>query len=125
MTTRYLNIKFSTKKNSKLQVLKVKESLRDFDLESCKIIAQWLSNHIKLLQADEKAFKITLEDMGLSNRAYNVIKKNGIDTIHQLHKLSLNEDNIKVLVGAGPLVSAEILRTMRALQNKYILKEVR
>jgi len=122
MGTAYRIRKFSKIKNREHQVSSMKWQIRDFDLEGYKLLAKWLSRQIKILETDVRKYNITLEDIGLSNRAYNVLKNNGIDTLYQLNKLSVNWDNIFMLKGAGRLVCAEIRQKLSEFQNRYIFK---
>jgi DNA-directed RNA polymerase alpha subunit len=123
MTTMYVYHQFNKVKNRKALIYQTQWSLRDFDSESLKELSKWIQKQIKLLDTDVTKYNKTLEQLDLSNRAYNVLKNNGIDTIQQLHKLSIKEDNIKVLKGAGNLVANEILQKIRDFQETNIFKQ--
>lgn len=92
--------------NSKISF--IPKLLYSLDLNSCKLIADWLNNHIKILEIEHWVYDKNLQHVGLSVRTFNVLKKNEIYTIQELIKTSANWDNIKKLKGVGPFVEAEI-----------------
>jgi DNA-directed RNA polymerase alpha subunit len=110
-------------KNRNLQVSRAQWIIKTFDLESCKMLSTWLTRYIKLLEADVSQINKTIKDIGLSNRAYNVLKLNGIDSIQQLMMISQDWDNIRVLKGAGQIVVKEIQQKVGEFQNTYLLKK--
>ena len=97
----------------------VQRTIRTFDLDSCKLIASWLTEHIKTLELDISVFNKSIQQLGLSTRALNVLKINGIHTIQQLVKISADRNNIRKLKGAGEIVVSEIQQKVTSLQKEY------
>jgi DNA-directed RNA polymerase alpha subunit len=122
MTMTYVFHQHAKEKIRKTLIYQTQYALRDFDVDGLKQLSKWLNRQIKLMETDITKYKKTLEDLGLSNRAYNVLKNNGIDTIQKLHQKSLKEDNIRLLKGAGNQVTKEIMEKIRAFHNTYIFK---
>lgn len=100
----------------------VQWTMRDYDLDSCKMIAKWLSRHIKLHETDFTAIDASIEDIGLSNKAYNVLKVNSIMSLQELMILASKGHSIRLLKGAGSTVTKEIQEKVLKFQNTYILK---
>jgi DNA-directed RNA polymerase alpha subunit len=109
-------------KNRNLELSRAQWIIRTFDLESCKMLNSWLTKYIKLLEADVSQINKTIKDIGLSNRAYNVLKVNGIDSIQQLLIVSNDWNNIRALKGAGRIVVKEIQEKVGEFQNTYVFK---
>ncbi len=101
------------------QVAIVQKTIRTFDLDSCKLIASWLTEHIKALELDMSVFNKKIQQLGLSTRALNVLKINGILTIQQLIDISADWDNIRKLKGAGEIIVSEIQQKVTSLQKEY------
>jgi DNA-directed RNA polymerase alpha subunit len=102
------------------QISLVQRTLRTFDLDSCKLIASWLTEHMKTLELDISVFNKKIQQLGLSTRALNVLKINGIHTIQQLIEVSADWDNIRKLKGAGEIIVSEIQKKVTSLQKEYI-----
>jgi len=101
------------------EISHIQTTLRSFDLDSCKFIAIWLSDYINILEIDINTLNKTIRDLDLSKRAYNVLKTNGIDTIQQLLVISANWDNIRILKGAGDIVTNEIQEKITEFQDEH------
>lgn len=109
-------------KNSNKKLSDVQWVMKDYDLDSCKMIAKWLSRHIKLHEIDFTAIHATIEDIGLSNRASNVLKANEITSLQNLLILASDGYNIQYLKGSGAAVTKEIQQKVLKFQNTYIFK---
>ena len=96
--------------------------MQDYDLDNCKMVAKWLMRHIKLHETDFSDIKANIEDIGLSNRAKNVLKANGITSIQELLVLVSNGHGIQILKGAGTSVTKEIEQKVLRFQNDIIFK---
>jgi DNA-directed RNA polymerase alpha subunit len=75
-----------------------------------------------LHETDFTAINATIEDIGLSNRAYNVLIVNGIHSVQQLLIMASDGHRIKFLKGAGPTVANEIQQKLLKFQNTHIFK---
>ena|SRR2546430_11237247 len=109
-------------KNRDLELSKVQWTMQDYDLDSCKMIAKWLYRHIKLHEIDFTTLDASIEDIGLSNRAYNVLKVNSILSLQELLILASQGHSIRLLKGAGYAVTKEIQEKVLKFQNTYIFK---
>jgi DNA-directed RNA polymerase alpha subunit len=96
--------------------------MQDYDLVNCKMVAKWLAMHIKLRETDFTDIKANIEDIGLSNRAKNVLKTNGILTMQELLILVSNRYSIQFLKGAGTAVTREIEKKVLTFQHSIIFK---
>jgi DNA-directed RNA polymerase alpha subunit len=103
-------------KNSKISL--IQKELCSFDLDSCKLIAEWLKNRIKVLEIDLSVYDKNIQDIGLSTRTFNVLQNNGIYTIQELLKAAGNWDNIRSLKGVGPFVESEIQKKVTEYSKK-------
>lgn len=97
-------------------IQRVQIIIQHFDVKKCKLISSWLSDYIKSLEVDEALFKISLQQLHLSNRTFNVLQANNINSIGQLMKRSSDWDNIKKLRGAGDKVQHEIREKVTQVQ---------
>lgn len=93
-------------KNNDPEISAVKKAIRALDLQACKYLASWLSDHIRLLEINSQRSDKSIKELGLSPRAYNVLTSYGIHTIDQL--LAMDWDDVKILKGAGNVVVEEI-----------------
>jgi DNA-directed RNA polymerase alpha subunit len=107
-------------KNFKLS--NVQWAMQDYDLDSCKMVAQWLARHIKLQETDFANVNATIGDLGLSNRANNVLKINGINSLKELLILASKGHHIQLLKGAGATVTKEIEQKLHKFQNSHIFR---
>lgn len=110
-------------KNKELEISGIQRCILDMDLDSCKTLSKWLSRHIKLYETDVTKINKTLNDVGFSKRAYNVLKNNGIESIFQLNVLSSDWAKLQSLKGAGPTTAKEIRRKIFEFQNLYIFRD--
>ncbi|THU39599.1 hypothetical protein FAM09_13945 [Niastella caeni] len=102
------------------QLLFAQKIIKGLDVRQCKALARWLSHHITTLEIDDALFKINIQQLKLSTRAYNVLMDNNIYTIGQLLKTSTNWDNIRKLRGAGEKVLQELSDTInRVREGQY------
>jgi DNA-directed RNA polymerase alpha subunit len=102
--------------NSKISL--IPRELYSFDLTRCKLIAEWLNNHIKVLEIDLLEYGKNIQDLGLSKRTFNVLQSNRIYTIQELVKASGDWDNIRRLKGVGASVEAEIQKKVNEYSKK-------
>jgi len=108
--------------NRNIKLSRIQWEMQDYDLESCKIVAEWLNGHIKLYETDFSSISASIEDIGLSKRAYNVLKENGIVSLQELFILVSNRHSIQLLKGAGEAVTAEITQKVLKFENSLIFK---
>jgi len=99
--------------NNTEKIARIQSALQALDLEGCKFIASWLSDHIK----QHGSFNKTIHDLKLSNRAFNVLRKNGIVTLQQLLNKTAGSENIWALKGAGKIVTQELQQKIAELRN--------
>lgn len=83
-------------------------ALRSLDVQKCKLIATWLSEHIKMLENHNGIYNKSIQQLSLSSRTQKVLKRNNIDTIGSLIQRASNWDNIRILKGAGEKVLNEL-----------------
>lgn len=107
----------------KIRLGHVQLTMFEYDLDTCKFIAKWLSRHIKLHEMDFTTLDASIADIGLSNRAYNVLQQNNITTLQQLLILASNPHHIRMLKGAGHVLTHEINEKVLKFQNTYIFKD--
>jgi DNA-directed RNA polymerase alpha subunit len=98
-------------------------TMHEYDLDSRKFVAKWLLKLIKLQEMDFTTINAGIEDIGLSNRAYNVLKENNVTSLQQLLILVADGVSIPVLKGAGKIVAQEIEKKALQFQNTYIFKD--
>jgi len=98
------------------EILYVQKTIQHFDVKRCRLIANWLSEHIQLLEVDQQLYKISIHQLRLSTRTYNVLQANKINSIGQLLKSSADWDNLKKLKGAGDKVLHEIKEKLTQVQ---------
>ena len=108
--------------NRNLKLSRVQWEMQDYDLNTCKMVAEWLNGHIKLYEADFTDISATIEDIGLSKRAYNVLKQNGIVSLQELLILVSKGASIQYLKGAGAAVTQEIKEKVLKFENSVIFK---
>jgi DNA-directed RNA polymerase alpha subunit len=101
-------------------ILHVQRNIQQFDLKQCKLLASWLATHIRTLEIDRKMYKISIQQLHLSKRAFNVLRADGIFTIGQLLAKSVDWDDIRVLKGAGEKVVKEIQEKVAAIRSGKI-----
>ncbi|OQP44970.1 hypothetical protein A4D02_09305 [Niastella koreensis] len=97
--------------------------MHDSDLANYKMVANWLYRHIKLHEMDFSIIDANIEDIGLSGRAYNVLKENDIKSLQELLILVSNGHSIRVLKGAGKTVTKEIEEKVLKFQHAHIFKD--
>ena len=107
-------------KQSARELSNVQWTMQDYDLDSYKRIAKWLYRHIKLHEIDFTTLEVTIDDIGLSDRAYHVLQQNGIVSLQQLLILTSQGHSIRLLKGAGKNVTKEIQEKVLKFQNTYI-----
>jgi len=110
-------------KNRDHQLSNVQWTRQDYDLDSYKFVAKWLFRHIKLHEMDFTTINARIEDIGLSNRATTVLKENNITSLQELLILASNPHHIRVLKGAGRIVTQEIVEKTLDFQNTHIFKD--
>ena len=93
-------------KNNDPEISAIKKAIRALDLQACRHLASWLAEHIRLLEINSQRSNKSIKELGLSQRAYNVLTSYGIRTIHQL--LAIDWDDVKIMKGAGNVVVEEI-----------------
>jgi DNA-directed RNA polymerase alpha subunit len=98
-------------------------TMHEYDLDSRKFVAKWLLRLIKLQEMDFTTINAGIEDIGLSNRAYNVLKENNITSLQQLLILVADGVSIPVLKGAGKIVAQEIEKKALQFQDTYIFND--
>jgi DNA-directed RNA polymerase alpha subunit len=105
---------------NKNEIRYVQNIIRTLDVQHCKTIASWLSDHINMLEIDDALFKINIQQLRLSVRTYNVLRNNRIDTIGELIQRASDWNNIIMLKGAGKKVANELNQKISQIQqNKY------
>ena len=109
--------------NNARKISLIQKRLWSFDLESCRLISNWLSHHIKTFEVDIPVINENIQELGFSTRAYNVLKANGIYTIRQLVDASANWDNIRILKGVGKTVEEEIHKKVIDIRKNKLLKQ--
>lgn len=99
-------------KNNGPEISAIKKAIRALDLQACKHLASWLTEHIRLLEINSQRSDKSIKELGLSHRAYNVLTSYGIYTIDQL--LAMDWDDVKIMKGAGNVVMEEIQKKIAA-----------
>jgi DNA-directed RNA polymerase alpha subunit len=99
------------------EIVYLQKTIRHFDMPRCKAIASWLAEYINTLEADERLYHISIQQLHLSNRTLNILQSNKITTVGQLMKRSADWDNIRRLKGAGEKVLREIKEKLAAVQS--------
>jgi len=102
-------------KNNDPEITAIKKAIRALDLRACKYFAAWLSEHIRLLEINSQRSDKSIKELGLSQRAYNVLTSYGIHSIDQL--LAMDWDDVKIMKGAGNVVVEEIRKKIAALNT--------
>lgn len=105
------------------QLWNVQLTMHTYDVDTCKLVARWLSRYIKIHEIDFTQIDAGLADLGLSNRAQNVLKQNKVTTLKQLLILLSDGISIPLLKGAGKVVASEIEKKALTFQNTYIFKD--
>jgi DNA-directed RNA polymerase alpha subunit len=95
----------------------IQRSIQYFDLNKCKLLADWLAEHIHTMEIDKKLYKVTIHQLKLSARATNVLLNNNIVTIGQLLNTAVNWDEIRALKGAGQKVLQELQQKVTELRK--------
>ncbi|HUP11097.1 MAG TPA: DNA-directed RNA polymerase subunit alpha C-terminal domain-containing protein [Niastella sp.] len=90
------------------EIAHLQNTLQHFDIKQCRLIASWLLEHIHTLEADERLYHTSIQQLHLSTRTFNILQYNKITTIGQLLKISADWDRLKQLKGAGVKVLQEI-----------------
>ncbi|WP_205513188.1 DNA-directed RNA polymerase subunit alpha C-terminal domain-containing protein [Longitalea arenae] len=103
-------------------IARVQDILQHLDVSRCRQVAGWLQDHIRALEVDDAMFKLSIQQLRLSNRTLNVLQQNKIHSIGQLLKKASDWDNIRKLRGAGDKVLQEIRATVEQLQAGKIVK---
>jgi DNA-directed RNA polymerase alpha subunit len=99
-------------------IVHIQRSVQHFDLPKCKVLADWLADHIEAMEIDKKKFKISIDQLNLSVRANNVLRTHNIVTVGALLSKAVNWDDIRVLKGAGEKVVREIKEKVIELRKK-------
>ena len=86
----------------------LQKTLQHFDVERCRLIAGWLSEHIQSLEADKQLYRTSIRQLNLTTRTLNILQYNHINTVGDLVKLAADWDSIKRLKGAGTKFLTEI-----------------
>jgi DNA-directed RNA polymerase alpha subunit len=111
------------KSKEQQQLWNVQLTMHNFNLASHKFVATWLSRHIQLHEMDFTVIDARIEDIGLSNRAYNVLKQNNVTSLQQLLILVSDGFSIPLLKGSGKIIADEIKRKALTFQNTHIFKD--
>jgi DNA-directed RNA polymerase alpha subunit len=98
-------------------ILHIQRSIQYFDIHKCKLLADWLAEHIHAMEIDKQLYKVSIQTLQLSARATNVLLAHNIVTIGQLLSKSVNMDDIRVLKGAGDKVVREIQEKVTELRK--------
>lgn len=99
------------------EIAYLQKTIEHFDMQRCKAVASWLAEYIKMLEADERLYHISIKQLHLSNRTLNILLSNKITTVGQLMKKSAKWDNIRQLRGAGDKVLSEIKEKVAEVQS--------
>ncbi|WP_207515006.1 DNA-directed RNA polymerase subunit alpha C-terminal domain-containing protein [Longitalea luteola] len=105
----------------KYELQYILDALKSLDLPKCKLIANWLSEYIKMQEIDyyEISHK-SIQELNLSPRAEKVLKNNNIHTIGSLINRASNWDNIRILKGAGKVVVNELAQKIKEIQKGLV-----
>jgi DNA-directed RNA polymerase alpha subunit len=98
-------------------ILHIQRSIQYYDLNKCKLLADWLAERIHSMEIDKKQYRISIQQLRLSARATNVLLSNDIVTIGQLLNRAVNWQDICVLKGAGEKVLGEIQQKVNELRQ--------
>lgn len=98
------------------EIVYLQKTIQHFDMQRCKAIASWLAEYIQTLEADERLYHMSIQQLHLSNRTLNILQSNKINTVGQLMKRSADWDNIRRLKGAGEKVLNEIKNKLAEVQ---------
>jgi DNA-directed RNA polymerase alpha subunit len=99
------------------QLSKIQMTISSMSLSHCKLIYSWLENRIKQLENDMALYNMTIQDLGLSTRAYNILRANKIDTINQLLTLTSDWNNARMLTGVGATILKEMQQKISEIQQ--------
>jgi len=99
------------------EILNIQRTIQYFDLNKCKLLADWLAQHIQAMEIDKQLYKVSIHQLQLSPRASNVLLSNNIFTIGQLLSKAINWDEIRVLKGAGDKVLTELQQKVDELRK--------
>ena len=95
----------------------IQRNIQYFDLEKCKLLADWLTDRIHKMEIDKKLYKTSIDQLKLSARARNVLGSNGIFTIGDFLSKAVDWDEIRVLKGAGDKVLTELQEKINELRK--------
>jgi DNA-directed RNA polymerase alpha subunit len=98
----------------------LQKTLQHFDVERCKLIANWLTEYIQTLEADGQLYNLPIQQLHLSTRTFNILQCNKISTVGQLIKKATDWDSIKQLKGAGEKVLTEIAEKLTQVKEGKI-----
>jgi DNA-directed RNA polymerase alpha subunit len=98
-------------------ILHIQRNMQHFDLNKCKILADWLAARIHMMEIDKKQYKTSIHELQLSARTTNVLFANNIITVGELLMKAVNWDEIRVLKGAGDKVLAELREKVTELRK--------
>jgi DNA-directed RNA polymerase alpha subunit len=98
-------------------ILHIQRNMQHFDLNKCKMLADWLAARIHMMEIDKKQYKTSIHELQLSPRTANVLLANDIITIGELLNKAVNWDEIRVLKGAGAKVQAELQEKVNELRK--------
>jgi hypothetical protein len=79
--------------------------------------SRFIREIIPLLQAEEKALVIPIEDLGLSRKPYNSLKRNQVDTIGDI--LGLLPDDLLRLPELGKKSATEIFQALANFEKSF------
>jgi len=103
-----------------LEMVHVQKTIQHFDMPRCKAIANWLANYIRSQEVDEALYHITIHELHLSTRTFNILQRNKITTVGQLVKRTADWDNFRQLKGAGTKVLREVKEKLSQVRSGNI-----
>jgi DNA-directed RNA polymerase alpha subunit len=100
------------------EIAHLQKTLQHLDVQRCRLIAEWLAEHIQTLEADELLYHTSIQNLHLSTRTLNILQYNHITNIGELVKLAADWDSVKQLKGAGAKVLTEIKEKLAQVQTE-------
>ncbi|OQP68246.1 DNA-directed RNA polymerase subunit alpha C-terminal domain-containing protein [Niastella populi] len=107
-------------KYHKKEVQYIINRISTLDLQDCRAIANWLAEHMNLIEGDNVLCQKSIQHLNLTPRAEKVLRYNNILTIGSLIERASNWDNIKMLRGAGAKVLNELSSKITQVQKGEI-----
>jgi len=89
-------------------IIHIQRSILQFDLDKCKLLADWLAEHIRNMEVDQELYKVDILHLNLSRRTLTILRANNILSVGQLLIKANNWDQIRILKGAGAKMINEI-----------------